>query len=625
MTVIQLTPVNPSVPPNGYAYDDLSNVSTADFAAAAVAAGLGTVLEATGVAATDTTALQALLTAGGAATLSGAFVINAPLVGNASVQLRFEPGSYIDCSALTGSQKAITISGTQSAVRSLSASALINTAVLSCSDTSGLTAGTLLRVCSDDSIDPVRTNSKVGEYARVASASGTTINLLGKLRTSYTTNPRIYVVSPLEGLEIDGLRLQGAEGSGRYLSGLVVVMAAEPRVTGGWVRNCSGASYQFQDCLGGKIDTFETRISATTDTGYGVSVAGCTEGFTVTGHESFGNRHAITTSNSAVAGQEGTTRNIVYEKFAIHGTQTSIAAVGGAAVDTHAAGNGFTARDGEISNPTGPAINIEQANALLENVRIRGGASHAVSLFNFTSIDGDYTLRNINVSGGLRVINGAEGSSSATGKIRTITIDGLAATGFTSTLINFTSSLTPANTAWTIGNLYADMASSVTGTITISKSAAIQHTGSYIGNVPPTFTAWSIVDVPLLSFPVPATIAYATGGSDSSGIAMTIAPSASSFTLYGDVKVTVLATASNTARGVRLGANTRGTLRVSDIQGNAATPYNPLSGAVAIPPRGYPFTTVALPTVPAIAGIEVFDTTATKPKWSDGAGNWVTY
>lgn len=538
-------------------------------------------------------------------------------------QIEFEDGAYIDCSSLATGADAITIAGTQGSGNALSSNASKGATAIASATTTGVVAGSVLRVYSNAQFDPVRTASKIGELVFVENVSGTTINLASELQNDYLTadSAAYRLITPLNGLVVENPCILGVEG-GKYLTGIALRMCVKPRVSGGWIKKCSEIGLQLQDCLGGSVEDLFTEIFASTDNGYGLSIAGPCRDIRITGHTAHGNRHAITTNNSAVAGAEGIPRNIYYEDFAIDNTNTALDAVGGAAVDTHAAGDGFTVRNGVINNASGISINIEQPNVLIENVKIAGGGSHAISLFNFTSFDGNYTLRNIEVQGCTDAVRCFEASSSATGRVKSLLIDGLKVKDFIGQVLEFSSANATVDTVVETRSVDADATSATSGAsfpiFQLTSAKEWRVSACRIKNLTAAGTGVQWNDVGAVIGDLP-TVEFKTG-TNSSGIAYQ-STYASATTVGGTITGRVVATGTNTAKAFDLDAETRG-LEIRKIESNANTLVNIAAGATYIPPRGYPYTTAGRPVVPNTKGIEIFDTTLNKPIWSDGAGGW---
>lgn len=98
--------------------------------------------------------------------------------------------------------------------------------------TTGVNAGDLLLIYSDDTRDGDVSPQEIGELNYVQAVSGATVTLESKLKDNYATNPKYRVITPLKSPRIRGLKLKG---KGRQVSGvgdigLVLLFAERPDV-----------------------------------------------------------------------------------------------------------------------------------------------------------------------------------------------------------------------------------------------------------------------------------------------------------------------------------------------------------------------------------------------------------
>lgn len=514
---------------------------------------------------------------GGQYKLSSAISITAPS------QFVFEAGAYLDASGLTTGSVAFTLSGSQTGPVLLSANAAAGATAIVVVDATGISAGSLLRICSDAIYDPVRVAAKIGEMVYVASVSGTTINLLTPLQYSYTTaqSARIYVTSPLRNVVLDQMSILGDDAASKSLGLIYVRLAEKPQLYGPKCELGGNYGIRLDSCVGGAIYSPITRMANNSNTGYGISVYGPSQGVMIDGHVSIKNRHAITTNSSNEAGYEGIVDSVVYRNFSVYGTASSLAGVGGDAVDTHSACNKITIENGKIYSSSLQGINVEGRSATIRNVSISGTLSNALKVTNYTSYDGEYVIENIfadRVAGNVIEIRNRQ--VGATGLIKAVKIDGVFATNFTEKIINFPNTA-GTDTVISYDNIECD-ASASTDTLgmiyfTNAKELAVGR-NVVVYNIPYIAAHSRFIDCSTFSGSGWLGTANYASSPDTSASAFRWSFTGSTTMSAPKFSGRVSATVTNTAKVFGIDANTQG-IRFADKYGNAVTGVSATAGS----------------------------------------------
>lgn len=119
--------------------------------------------------------------------------------------------SYINNLVITDSTVSGTFmhgSGSQGADFAITSGATLGSDTI-VSAITGITAGDLVKVHSDDLSPGDATPAKIGEMSLVESVSGSTIVLQTPLHETYSTNPRVQKITPIENVRITGLTFIG--------------------------------------------------------------------------------------------------------------------------------------------------------------------------------------------------------------------------------------------------------------------------------------------------------------------------------------------------------------------------------------------------------------------------------
>lgn len=98
--------------------------------------------------------------------------------------------------------------------------------------TTGVSAGDLILIYSDDTREGDTSPQEIGELNYVQTVSGSTVTLESKLKDDYVTNPKYRVVTPLKNPRIRGLKLRGKgrQPTVRGDLGLFLLFATDPYI-----------------------------------------------------------------------------------------------------------------------------------------------------------------------------------------------------------------------------------------------------------------------------------------------------------------------------------------------------------------------------------------------------------
>lgn len=303
------------------------------------------VAEPTGVAATDTAAINTRIAAavaagGGEVRLGiGTYSLNALVSLGNKVTLR---GAGMGRTILSQAHSGSLLLGADgvmpakgSPLTTLTADAAVNANTLTLTSTTGLAAGDTLLLGSDATIGGSAT-SFIGEYVRVKSVdSGTQVTIHGAVCDSYTTAANAAVWKPtfLTNVGLADLTIVNPNPDTTTTQITRFRTCRNVRISNVEVIGADGPGIAVTHCLDAVIEGVSVRDSQDSDAssryGYGVMVEGACEGVTVANSHFVRVRHGVTTTS--FANQCGQPRRIAV--VGCTATETTKAAF-----DTHAAG-----------------------------------------------------------------------------------------------------------------------------------------------------------------------------------------------------------------------------------------------------------------------------------------------
>lgn len=163
------------------------------------------------------------------------------------------------------------------------------------SDATGLANGDLCILKSNDDFSPVD-SGKRGEWVRVNSVSGLTINLRQRLRHTYTTGYVLYKPVLLRDIAFRNVRIIGKGDTGSAAQyGLRAYLCENVTVDRCFAEKLGYAAFSLETVFGGEVNDCHVHMSNySLGAAYGVSITGGCEGVTVKGGNYSFHRHAVT-------------------------------------------------------------------------------------------------------------------------------------------------------------------------------------------------------------------------------------------------------------------------------------------------------------------------------------------
>lgn len=339
----------------------------ANLAATALSATYATVVSAKaygvvgdGVA-SDSAAIQAAMNAtpaGGVTHLPpGTYKCTSTLTLPAGVTLRGSGrGGTTLVQATWSDTLIVTSGGGLAAAVSLTANVAPDDTTLPISSTTGFAAGDVLLLGSDDYFSADQTDQYRGEMVTVASvASGTVLNLEGKVRDTYNTSATAQVqkVTLLASVGVENLTIVNSEPKAHSQGFVKVRYVRDPRVSNLVMTGADGAGVSIDSCFGGVVENvtvrdFEDNLGAGRN-GYGVLAVGPTRHLIVSGVNATRVRHGFTTAG--VPTKRGVPRDILVTG----GVATECTQAG---FDTHPQGADITITACRVHNNKGRAFQI---------------------------------------------------------------------------------------------------------------------------------------------------------------------------------------------------------------------------------------------------------------------------
>ena len=312
---------------------------------------------------------------------------------------------------------------------------------------SGISVGDYVRLLSDETLDPGRTNSMIGEIIRVRSVNTTT----GEVTFGYpaqgpnplteglffgystTDSAQMSKCNIIYDVSLTGVcHMVASETPSDSQVGIEMISCFAPLIESGWTGERFGGRWLWlRSCIQVELPPRTLRGFLAHTTGYGVSVADGSRDVVIRGLHGEFIRHLFSTNNTSATGNiVGIPRDITVDGFAAINSSpsTSGSGVGGDAMDTHAAAVNVTFKNGVIENPSGQAINVECANVIIENVELRGPVpqNQAIQIRNYTKLDSWYVVRNITWHGGYGCAGGVVRCRNVgSGSIESLLVEGL--------------------------------------------------------------------------------------------------------------------------------------------------------------------------------------------------------
>lgn len=310
--------------------------------------------------------------------------------------------TVFDLTHLASGQPAFRARGTVVRTTNVVAGGSAGSTAIFVEDAEGIIPGTVLKIRSNEIFDPARTNSRFGELVRVKAVSDTELTLHVPLFDVYRTaeEARVEVLNPVRQISIVGPATFLAGNSGNRKA-ILFDKAVDCTILNVVFRNFDDRALWLQDCdnVNGDNLTFEDFNSP--GTGYGVSCVDATQNCLFRGLHGRRVRHLFATNNTSAGG--GIPRNITVDGFSVDASAFAfngpdgVEGSGGDAMDTHAASEMITFKNGVITGATGIGIMMEGAGGVIENVRIVRPASHGVYAANFSGRLGRIRIVNVDV------------------------------------------------------------------------------------------------------------------------------------------------------------------------------------------------------------------------------------
>lgn len=179
----------------------------------------------------------------------------------------------------------------------------------------------------DDFTTEDGTAGKKSEWVRVSDVSTDTITIMGRLRETYTTNPVLYVVTPVQ-LQIENPQIIGA---GRFTAdasadrGIQVIYGKNCRVLGGNIYNSDFTGVVFNNVLNGTIKGVRLEVEPKgvvhDQIQYPISINNACENIIVADCDVVGGKEGIALSSSTGVGN--VTRDVTFINNRVRGAWRS--------------------------------------------------------------------------------------------------------------------------------------------------------------------------------------------------------------------------------------------------------------------------------------------------------------
>lgn len=260
--------------------------------------------------------------------------------------------------------------GTQYTLTAAPAKAATSVAV---SSATGLAAGDWCFLQSTDDFSATD-SGKRGEWVRVLSVSGLTINLEQKVRLTYTTGYTMYKPAMLENITLENLTLTGNGYTGSAAQyGLRAYLCKNVNVIRCVADSFGNTAFSLETVLGGNVtDCAASRGNFSTGTAYGVSLTGGCDGVTVKGGRYSALRHGVTVGGT------------FFTEFGHTITGVTTSACSDSGIDVHPNAMGITIVGNTIdcyssdATQTGDGITCQGAGISITGNIIRGWTRNGI-------------------------------------------------------------------------------------------------------------------------------------------------------------------------------------------------------------------------------------------------------
>lgn len=317
----------------------------------------------------------------------GTYRLDSAITLSDGTELELSEGTVLDFSAAPQNTTLITVAGSEASAVSLSANAAAGATSVSVSAgaESGFAAGDHVKISSNATFDPGRTDSEIGEIAVVASTSSGTINLKSPLAGgAYNTadSATIAKMTMVRGVKMRGGKIKGGGSDDRHV-GLKFDRAVGGRIERTRFEDVHAVAVYILDSTDCHVDSIHVTGSNYSNTGYGVDFD-MSQDCSLTNSYFRDVRHAVTTATTAT--RKGIPRRILVQGNRVVDTT-------GDGFDTHAALEDIQFIGNEIYDAGVSGINLECPRATaVGNLIVRPG-SHGILMNNATAAASDYVIQ----------------------------------------------------------------------------------------------------------------------------------------------------------------------------------------------------------------------------------------
>lgn len=256
---------------------------------------------------------------------------------------------------------------------------------------SGVNEGDYLRLGSDLPWDASSTGIRHGEVLRVASRSGSLIQLTtpvqgGPYRPS--DGAAISRLDLIDGVRITGGTIRGARESNLVQTGVLIRLARNVTVEGVRFESIDYRHAAYEDVLDWWHDRNTHDWAQDKGMAYGVAATNASQDFQVTRNIFLDTRHAFTTSN--IQAVRGVTRRGYIGHNVARRTLPALneTSSGGDAFDTHTAADDMTFEYNFVDGSTGAGINVECRTSKVRFNTILNPTGAGIHVHNESDLDG---------------------------------------------------------------------------------------------------------------------------------------------------------------------------------------------------------------------------------------------
>lgn len=241
------------------------------------------------------------------------------------------------------------------------------------SSATGLATGDWCFLQSTDDFSAID-SGKRGEWVRVLSVSGLTVNLEQRVRMTYTSGYTMYKPSLITNITLENLTLTGNGYTGSAAQyGIRAYLCRNVNIIRCVADSFGYAAYSLETVLGGNVtDTTATRSNLSTGAAYGVAMTGGCQGVTVKGGMYAYHRHGVTVGGT------------FFTEYGHAITGITTMACADAGVDVHPNAMGITITGNTIdcfttdTTQTGDGITAQGASINIIGNIIRGWARDGI-------------------------------------------------------------------------------------------------------------------------------------------------------------------------------------------------------------------------------------------------------